>query len=58
MAFGGEGAGMKKQKWLQLEMKIPYDDYLEIAVWWGTNETFDSERFQSFKGSFSGGGNE
>ena len=29
---------------------------LEIAVWWGRNETFDSERFKSMKGNFSDGG--
>ena len=26
--------------------------YLKIAVWWGTNETFDIERFKSIKGDF------
>ena len=34
------------------------DDYLKIAVWWGRNETFDSERFKSIKGDFSDGKNE
>ena len=33
-------------------------DYLKIAVWWGRNETFDSENFKSIKGDFSDGGNE
>ena len=33
-------------------------DYLKIAIWWGGNETFDSERFKSIKGNFSYGRNE
>ena len=49
---------MIQQKWLQLQMKNAQDDYLKIAVWWGRNETFDSERFKSIKGDFSDGGNE
>ena len=49
---------MIQQKWLQLQMKIAQDDYLKIAVWWGRNETFDSERFKSIKGDFSDGENE
>ena len=43
---------MIQQKWLQLQMKIAQDDYLKIAVWWGRNETFDSERFKSIKSIF------
>ena len=31
---------------------------LTIAVWWGRNETFDSERFKSINGDFSDGGKE
>ena len=48
---------MIQQKWLQLQMKIAYDDYLKISVWWGRNETFDSETFKPIKGDFSDGGN-
>ena len=44
---------MIEQKRLQLQMKIVQDDYLKNAVRWGTNETFDSERFKSIKGGFS-----
>ena len=39
-------------------MKIAQDDYLKIAVSWGRNEAFDSERFKSNKADFSNGGNE
>ena len=39
-------------------MKIAKDNYLKTTVWWGRNETFDSERFKSIKGNFSDGGNE
>ena len=49
---------MIEQKRLQLQMKIVQKDYLKNAVRWGTNETFDSERFKSIKGDFSDGGNE
>ena len=38
-------------------MKIAYDDYLTISVWWGRNETFDSEKSKPMKGDFSDGGN-
>ena len=31
-------------------MKITQDDYLKIAVWWGTNETLDSERLNLLRG--------
>ena len=31
---------------------------MKIAVLWGRNETFDSERFKSIKRDFSDGGNE
>ena len=30
---------------------------LETCIWWGKNETFNSERFKSIKGDFSNGGN-
>ena len=30
---------------------------IEIAVWWGRNETFDRKKFQSIKGDFFDGGN-
>ena len=33
-------------------------DYFKIAVWWGRNETFDSERFKSIKMDFFDVGNE
>ena len=49
---------MKQQKWLQLQIKIAYDDDLKIAIWWRKNETFESERFKSIKGDFSDEGNE
>ena len=49
---------MIQPRWLQLQMKIALDDYLKIAVWWGRNKTFESERFKSIKGDFSDGGNE
>ena len=39
-------------------MKIAQDDYSKIAVRWGRNKTFDSERFKSIKGDFSDWGNE
>ena len=39
-------------------MKIAQDDYLKIPVWWGRNETFDSERFKFIKGDLSDGENE
>ena len=48
---------MIQQKWLQLQIKIAWDDYLKIAVWWGRNKAFDSEKFKSIKGDFSDGGN-
>ena len=31
---------------------------MKIAIWWGRNETFDNERFESVKEDFSDGGNE
>ena len=49
---------MIQQKWLHLQTKIAQDDYLKIAVRCGTNESFDSERSNSIKRNFSGGGNE
>ena len=49
---------MIQQKGLQLQIKVAYGDYLKIAIWWGRNETFDSERFKSSKGNFYDGGNE
>ena len=30
---------------------------MKIAIWWGRNETFSSERFKSIKGDFSDGEN-
>ena len=39
-------------------MKITRDDYLKIAVWWETNQTFDNEIFKSIKGNFYNGENE
>ena len=39
-------------------MKIAEDDYLKIAVWWETNQTFDSETSKSIKGNFYEGENE
>ena len=39
-------------------MKVASGDYLEIAIWWGRDVTFDSERFKSIKGNFSDGGNQ
>ena len=48
---------MIQQKWLQLQMKVAWGDYLKIAIWWGRNETFKSERFKYIKGDFSDGGN-
>ena len=36
-------------------MKITRDDYLKIAVWWETNQTFDNEIFKSIKGNFYNG---
>ena len=39
-------------------MKVAQSDYLKIAICWGRNETFDSERFKSIKGNSSDGGNE
>ena len=49
---------MIQQKWLQLQMKVAYGDYMKIAIWWGRNEASDSIRFKSIKGNFSDGGNE
>ena len=39
-------------------LKVAHDDYLKITIWWGRNETFDSDRFKSIKENFSDGGNE
>ena len=43
---------MIQQKWLQLQMNVAWGDYLKTAIWWGRNETFDSERFKSIRRIF------
>ena len=49
---------MIQKKWLQLQMKAAQGDYLNIAIWCRSNETFDSKRFKPIKGDFSNFGNE
>ena len=49
---------MIQQKWLQLQMKVAYGDFLKTAIWLGRNENFDRERFKSIKANFSDGGND
>ena len=46
---------MMQQKWLHLQIKFAKGDYMKIAIWWGSNDTSDSERRKSFKGYFSSG---
>ena len=47
-----------QQKWVQVEIKLAKGDNMKIAIWWGKNDTLDSERCKSIKGDFSGGRNE
>ena len=35
-------------------MKHAQGDYMKTIIWWGRNDSFDSGRFKSIKGDFSG----